>query len=170
LGKGIDKIVYRENQKATKLKNGGNEMNVSLRPATHEDFSFVFQLNKINMKKYVEKLRGWDEQAERLDMKAKFKPFVDQIIVVYNYDVGIFAVDKKESEFYLRHIEILPAYQNKGIGSFLLHQILREADKRCITVKLQVLKLNPARRLYERLGFSVYGESELKYKMVYAPK
>lgn len=30
----------------------------SLRPATGDDFEFVFQLNKANMRKYVELVRG----------------------------------------------------------------------------------------------------------------
>lgn len=44
---------------------GGAETPYGLRPATAEDFEFIFQLNKANMRRYVELLRGWDDAAER---------------------------------------------------------------------------------------------------------
>jgi ribosomal protein S18 acetylase RimI-like enzyme len=37
-------------------------------------------------------------------------------------------------------------------------------------VVLGVLKNNPARRLYERLGFLVVGESEMKFMMRHEPQ
>ena len=42
---------------------GGAETPYGLRPATA--FEFIFQLNKANMRRYVELLRGWDDAAER---------------------------------------------------------------------------------------------------------
>ncbi|SEN29514.1 GNAT family N-acetyltransferase [Lihuaxuella thermophila] len=144
-------------------------MNYSLRTATPDDFEFVFQLNKTNMRPYVEQLRGWDDEAEREDMKTKFRPFHDQIVVIGNQDAGIFAVDESDSEICLRHIEILPAYQNRGVGTALIQQILSRAEQRRLPVKLTVLKMNPARHLYQRLGFRLDGETDLKYRMIYLP-
>jgi ribosomal protein S18 acetylase RimI-like enzyme len=43
--------------------------------------------------------------------------------------------------------------------------VLDEARRSGKPVALQVLKVNPARRLYERLGFSVTGENETLYFM-----
>ena len=51
---------------------------MSFRQSTEKDFNFVFELNKINMKKYVETIRGWDENNERGDMKKKFTDLVSQ--------------------------------------------------------------------------------------------
>ena len=53
----------------------------------------------------------------------------------------------------IRHIEILPEFQGKGLGSQIIRDILAEGRKAGLPVTLTVLSLNPARRLYERLGF-----------------
>ncbi|BCU82708.1 hypothetical protein JIR001_24910 [Polycladomyces abyssicola] len=140
-------------------------MKVRLRPSTDADFEFVFALNKTNMRRYVERLRGWDDAAERADMKRKFQPGVDQIIEVDGHPAGVFAVDRREDEWDLRHIELLPIFQNRGIGTTLIRQLLEEAYQQGAAVTLQVLKMNPARRLYERLGFYIVGETEIKYRM-----
>lgn len=125
-----------------------------LRPASAEDFEFVFQLNKANMRRYVELLRGWDDDAEREDIRAGFQPGVDQIITVSGEDVGRLRVERYRDCIEIRHIEILPGYQGRGIGSEIIRDVLREAREAGLPVVLTVLSLNhPARRLYERLGF-----------------
>lgn len=70
------------------------------------------------MHHYVEEIRGWDEETEWQDMKKKFQPGHDRIIVVEKEDSGIFAVNATHEEIFLRHIELLPRYHNSGIGWF----------------------------------------------------
>lgn len=43
--------------------------------------------------------------------------------------------------------------------------VLREAGQAGVAVELSVLKVNPARRLYERLGFVQVSEGEHSYLM-----
>ena len=124
-----------------------------LRPAFEKDFEFVFQLNKTNMRRYVELLRGWDDAAEREDMRCGFRPGVDHIIMCGGEDIGRLSVDRYPDRIEIRHIEILPQYQGQGIGSRIISDILNEARELGVPVTLTVLNLNPARRLYERLGF-----------------
>lgn len=124
-----------------------------LRPATDNDFEFVFQLNKANMRHYVELLRGWNDEAEREDMRAGFQAGVDQIITLAGEDIGRLRVERHPDHVELRHIEILPGYQGKGVGSRVIRDILADAKKQGLPVTLTVLSLNPAQRLYERLGF-----------------
>lgn len=44
------------------------EPRISFRLSTEDDFDLVFGLNKTNMRKYVEKIRGWNDACERKDM------------------------------------------------------------------------------------------------------
>lgn len=63
-------------------------------------------------------------------------------------------------------IELLPAFQRQGIGTLLMTRILGAAEARQVPVRLQVLRTNtPARRLYERLGFTVTGQTETHFQM-----
>lgn len=62
-------------------------------------------------------------------------------------------------------IYILPEYQGRGLGTEVIDEVIKQARKRRQPVSLQVLKVNPARRLYERLGFVVIAESETHFQM-----
>ena len=52
-------------------------------------------------------------------------------------------------------IAILPGYRNQGLGTDLLNQMIAEAGKHYAGLSLSVSTDNPAKRLYERLGFEV---------------
>jgi ribosomal protein S18 acetylase RimI-like enzyme len=59
----------------------------------------------------------------------------------------------------------LPAYQGRGIGTTLIRRLQQRARKEGVPVTLQVFKVNPARALYERLGFKVTGETDTHCRM-----
>ena len=52
-------------------------------------------------------------------------------------------------------IALLPAYRGRGIGSVLLNRLFELAKERYTSISLSVSKENPARKLYERMGFEV---------------
>ena len=57
-------------------------------------------------------------------------------------------------------IAVLPEYRGRGVGTALLSRLLSEAAQRFEAVSLSVSESNPAQRLYERLGFVVFGKPE----------
>lgn len=57
------------------------------------------------------------------------------------------------SELRVIDIALLPAWRNQGIGTQLLTDLLADASADGLFVSLHVEVLNPARRLYARLGF-----------------
>lgn len=52
-------------------------------------------------------------------------------------------------------VALFPAYRGQGVGTELLNHYLEAARKTHQAVSLSVSPNNPARRLYERLGFGV---------------
>jgi ribosomal protein S18 acetylase RimI-like enzyme len=52
-------------------------------------------------------------------------------------------------------IAVLPEYLGRGVGTQLLTHLLETAKKRYTAVVLSVRATNPAKRLYERMGFVV---------------
>lgn len=58
-------------------------------------------------------------------------------------------------------IALLPEWCGRGIGSRLLADVLAEADAEGRAVSLHVEHWNPARRLYERLGFQPVKEDSV---------
>ena len=140
-------------------------MQISVRPATREDYDFFWWLHRVTMKPYVEKTWGWDEQWQAQHFRDHFDPTTREIIECDGVLIGCISVERREHCIFLSVIKIVPDHQNQGIGTKLIRALLNEADGRGAPVELQVLKVNPARRLYERLGFAVVGETETHYLM-----
>ena len=143
-------------------------MEYSFRNCTLEDFDFLFELKKENFKWYVDRIWGWkdNDQKERLKQDLKEHLIHKRIIMVDNKPVGVYAIHKTEDgDLFINEISILTEYQNKGIGRKILEEQLKENHKKGIRTILQVFKENPAKKLYEQLGFKVYGETETHYQM-----
>jgi ribosomal protein S18 acetylase RimI-like enzyme len=73
----------------------------------------------------------------------------------------------EDDHVFLAGIELLPTYQNRGIGTALITAEIARARSLGKLLRLQVLRTNHrARALYERLGLRVIGEDEIRYFMV----
>jgi ribosomal protein S18 acetylase RimI-like enzyme len=60
----------------------------------------------------------------------------------------------------------IDAHQNRGIGTEVIRSVIAEAKRTTDgAFDLSVLKVNPARRLYERLGFGVIEETKHHFRM-----
>jgi ribosomal protein S18 acetylase RimI-like enzyme len=137
-----------------------------LRTATSEDFDFLYCLHRTALKEYVAQTWGWDEAWQQEHFRQRFNSTASQVVVYEGQDVGVLCVERREAEIFLSLIEVLPEYQRKGIGTALIRAILDEARQMNKTVKSQVLKVNiAARRLYERLGYSIVDTTETHYVM-----
>jgi GNAT superfamily N-acetyltransferase len=65
---------------------------------------------------------------------------------------------------------LLPEVQRKGVGTALVRWVISKAASAGVPLTLSTAKINPARQLYERLGFVPTHESEFKVFMEYRPK
>jgi ribosomal protein S18 acetylase RimI-like enzyme len=138
--------------------------------ATQQDEEFLYGLLKATMREYVDALWGWDEAWQRAHFLEHLNPERSQIVVVDGVDIGVLTLEERQDEVILGQIYILPAYQNRGIGTRLIRSVVSDAFARQLPVALRVLKSNPAaRRLYQRLGFVDSGETETHYMMRATP-
>ena len=140
-----------------------------LRPATWDDFEFLYNVLRTTMREHVERIWHWNDQWQREYFQINFNPDENQIIVLDGKDIGVFGTRRQDDEIYLARIYILPDYQNQGIGTLLLKSLLGQAALEGRAVALRVLKGNPARRLYERLGFETTQETQTHYYMKVEP-
>lgn len=139
------------------------EMRYTLRPAEQTDFEFLYRLKVECLRDYIEETWGWDEAFQRHYFIKGFDPARIQIVVVDTHDVGGLSIEEKGYELYLAGIYILPAWQNRGLGTAIIQDLLDHSREVAKPIWLQVLKVNPACLLYERLGFEIYGESRTHY-------
>jgi ribosomal protein S18 acetylase RimI-like enzyme len=137
----------------------------SLRPATDADVDFLWDLHRVTLKPYVEQTWGWDEPFQQRYFREHFSPANSQVIQCEGKDAGVITVEENQLGYILSNIELYPQYQGLGIGTTLIKELLDRAAGCGLPVSLRVLKINPARQLYLRLGFSVIGETETHYWM-----
>ncbi|MCI0397735.1 MAG: GNAT family N-acetyltransferase [Chloroflexi bacterium] len=138
----------------------------TLRPATSEDYHFLYHLIEVCLKEYVAATWGWDDDFQQRHFAQHFDVTGCQIILVDGRPAGQRTVVERGEELFLAAIYLLPEYQNRGLGSALIREIIVQAEQSGRPVTLQVLKANrPARRLYERLGFFISGETNTHYEM-----
>lgn len=144
-------------------------LGIGLRPAVPEDREFLWLLHCETMRSYVELTWGWDEDWQRRRFDQRFNPPALKIIVKDGAPIGFVHIERTPGTIFLTGIEIAPAEQNRGIASQIIRDLLAEADRERLPVRLQVLKVNPARRLYLRLGFRSAGESTTHYLLTREP-
>lgn len=142
-------------------------MAITYRPAAEADFDFLFALHEAAMRPAVEAAYGaWEDAWQRAYFRRYFDPALLRVIQWDGQDVGFMQVQSRTEELFLADIEILPAFQSRGIGSAVIGGLQEQARSQNKLVALQVLKINTrARQLYQRLGFTVTGETQTHYIM-----
>lgn len=81
-----------------------------------------------------------------------------QIILRGEEPIGRLYVHRSGSGVRIVDITLLPPYRGQGIGSALLGDLIAESVACAKPLSIHVEKYNPAKRLYERLGFVPVGE------------
>jgi GNAT superfamily N-acetyltransferase len=142
----------------------------NLRAATAADAAFIYELRKAGLREYVSRIWGWDEAIQAARFEESFDPARYQVIVVAGGDVGAIAVEWRDDLVFLSDIEIAEAWRGRGLGTAVIGATLSEARRRGLPVALQVLRGNPARRLYERLGFRVVAATRTHFHMRAIPE
>lgn len=106
------------------------------------------------MGSYIEELYGpWDDETQWEFFDLWFRPENTFVVMGGGDTVGVVGLVHHVDQVYVTRIEVHPDAQNQGIGTAVLRQILQEAGEVGKAVSLHVFGINPARRLYERLGF-----------------
>jgi ribosomal protein S18 acetylase RimI-like enzyme len=91
-----------------------------------------------------------------------------EVVVVDGERAGRLYVDRRDDEILIVDIALLPEQRRNGIGTRLLRELLAEAEATTKRVTIHVERSNPARRLYERLGFTDAEDQGVYALMVYA--
>lgn len=142
--------------------NEVNDLEFTLKNCSYNDIDFIFELKKLCLKWYIQKIYGWDDDIQRVKTANELKRNIDnmKIIQVDGNDVGITTFEKANKEYRVGLIMIHPNYQNKGIATNIISNYINIAKQDRKRIVIKTYKENPARKLYERLGFSLYETDE----------
>ena len=143
------------------------------RPALPTDLAWLVALRVGTMDAYLTRS---GESLTREDHEARVRQDFAWIQIVTlsegalpDRDIGMVKVVQRADHWHLVQIQLLPAEQNSGYGTQVLRSVIEKANAAGMLLKLSVLKVNPAKHLYERLGFTVQSESEHSYRMALQP-
>jgi ribosomal protein S18 acetylase RimI-like enzyme len=85
----------------------------------------------------------------------KYYPGADWLVTMRaGQEIGRLYIERWPSQHRIIDIAFLPEHRGKGLGEALLRDLLDEAAAAGKDVLIHVEKLNPAMRLYRRLGFA----------------
>ena len=138
---------------------------IQRRPATEADVPFLIELRCQTMTAHqiASGLTPSDEERRRRVL-ARFE--CAEVLSCEGWQMGLLKVTRDGPEWVLQQIQIAPEFQGRGIGEALVRGVALEARQAGAALYLSVLKANPARRLYERIGFTQLGEGEHEFEMV----
>ncbi|WDE03197.1 GNAT family N-acetyltransferase [Thalassomonas viridans] len=130
--------------------------------AKDKDRAYLLDLRKLTMVEHLEQSGQFLTEQEHLD-RLNDAYECSHIVFYQNEKIGTLKYREQDEELEIMQIQISPRYQGQGLGKKVLEQVLHQTDAE--TVKLTVLKDNPARHLYQRLGFTQTDEDEYEFHM-----
>ncbi|WP_076469737.1 GNAT family N-acetyltransferase [Micromonospora avicenniae] len=139
------------------------------RPASAADVEAAAELRAVVLREDLERLGRYDERRVRQRLRDGFAPAHTRVIEVAGEFAGCVALRPAEDGHWLEHFYLAPHLQGSGIGTAVLRGLLERCDREGATVRLNVLQGSPARRLYERHGFTLEAEDPVDVFMVRAP-
>ena len=101
------------------------------------------------------------EQLNRINYN-----FDDAKIIYFDEEkIGLLKISEQETEIEIVQIQLDPSFQGKGIGRLILESIIKNAKNKNKTLFLSVLKANPAKKLYDSLGFKTINTTNDSFEM-----
>ncbi|MGW2465038.1 GNAT family N-acetyltransferase [Streptomyces sp. NPDC001761] len=138
----------------------------TVRPASGNDVEAVAEVRAVALRADLERLGRYDGRRVRQRLRDGFVPAHTWVIEVGGAFAGCVALRPAGDAHWLEHFYLAPHLQGNGIGAAVLRTLLERCDRDGITVRLNVLRGSPARRLYERHGFTLDTEDPVDVFMV----
>lgn len=154
---------------------------ITLRPMRSEDLDFVFsvyanarrteipQLTHLNSEENSQFLQ-FQFSAQHQHYQQHYPDASYDIICQHQRPVGRLYVETQLQEIRLMDIALIPKVRNQGIGTALIKQLLHQARCQGRFISLHVEDDNPAKCLFERLGFRVVGDVSFYRLMHWHPQ
>ena len=152
---------------------------VTLRPATSDDVTLLLEIYKSSRGDDLRGL-GWDDAriSEFLEMQYEAQLMfdrndhhqaMDEVILCSGEPAGRLLVESLETEIRCLDLALLPEFRNQGVGTLLIRRLQDQAVKSRRSVRLQVVRINRAVSLFERLGFVRTSETGTHFQMEWKP-
>ena len=137
----------------------------ALRPINPDDLPFLLALYASTREQELAVV-PWDAAQKAAFLKMQFDAqhahyqehyagASFDVILVAGQPAGRLYVARWPKEIRIIDIAFVPGFRGRGLGTRLIADLQREANGRGVPLTIHVERLNPALRLYERLGFEL---------------
>jgi ribosomal protein S18 acetylase RimI-like enzyme len=151
-----------------------------LRPVAGDDREFLVDLYGSLREAELAHI-PWDEATRRAFIEQQFAAqdthyrqhypgATLDVVEVDGEPAGRLYVHRGPRDIRIMDIALAPAFRGHGIGTGLLRTLIAEAEESGRKLSIHVEMNNPARTLYERLGFRPAGEHGVYVLMERVPK
>lgn len=135
---------------------------IATRKATESDTETARKIHHEAYRDVVtEQFGAWDETVQDKFFEGDWKTGGFEMISCDNEICGYIAVDKSATVLNVREIVISPNFQGKGIGTYLLKEVIKKGKAEKIPVKIATFHKNNAVNLYKRLGFQEVEKTDI---------
>lgn len=152
---------------------------MTLRPHTAEDLEFLCALYATTRERELALVDWTDDQKAafvRMQFEAQHAHYTRyyggadlDVVLERGERIGRLYVHRSAGELRLMEVTLLPERRGRGVGGALTEELLAEAAGSGRLVVLHVEDDNPAKRLYERLGFVEAGVEGIYRRMEWRP-
>jgi len=139
-------------------------MPISFRQAVNQDFDYCKRLYFGEMEWIIKELH-LDRAAQEATFRQQWDLTQVRIISLDGSDVGWIQTMTQDDELFVAQMFVDRPFQRRGVGTEVMKRLIGEAALINQTMRLNVVKINPAVWLYERLGFRVINEDDRKFYM-----
>lgn len=154
-------------------------MAIGFRAIGPDDTAFLYEVYAGTRREELAQV-DWDENRKTAFLQMQFSAqhryyqnyYADTaflIVLLGDRPAGRLYLARWKEEIRLVDLSLLPEHRNAGIGTRVLQHVLAEAAAAGKPVRVHVEKLNPAQRLYERLGFNRIADKGLYWFLEWTP-
>ena len=141
-----------------------------LRPATMGDKEFMMHLEKVVFARFPEITELFDEEHQKNHYENFFRPKHVSIIEHANQPIGAVSIIVRRKNISIVYLYLLPKFQNMNIDTFFIKKVLKQAKKEQKPVMTCVFKEDTqGKSLCDSLGFEIFAEDELRWRVRWNP-
>lgn len=156
-----------------------NAKKVTLRMAEPQDDDFLVELYTANRRSEM-RMAGPDAASINALLRSQYEmrkkqydeayPNSQNWIILYDHEpIGRHLIQPDPRVWAFIDLGILPEFQRQGIGTLVFKLHMQQAIDAGAAIRLHVRTDNPARRIYERLGFVTTEQDGVYDEMRFGP-
>lgn len=149
--------------------------NVTFRPMEEKDLPLSFEIYASTRREEMS-ITGWPTKqieefllsqaaAQNKHYKENYDRAVYEIIQLDGKDIGRLYVDEGRKELRIMELALLPEYRGQGIGRKIMEDLISKSEEKGLYSTLHVEENNPARQLFQRMGFEFVEERGVYHYM-----